>query len=99
MEIDLLTKKDLSILETKLDKVLTIISNESDIQTSDWIRTSKVKHILNISDSTLKRYRDTGVIPYTLIGSTFFYSKTAIADILSKHQGELLTPNINAHGK
>jgi len=38
-----------------------------------WLRSSKVKELLNISDSTLQNLRINGTLPAYKLGTTWFY--------------------------
>lgn len=45
----------------------------------------EVMDIFQIASATLKKWRDTGIIGYTLVGNVYLYSKEDINKFLSDH--------------
>ena len=43
-----------------------------------WLSTQEVCEALHISQRALQNYRDRGIIPYSTIGSKFYYRETVI---------------------
>lgn len=74
MTIEVLSRNDISMLEEKVDRILTLLKGKVNSDNTEWLRTSDVKKMLNISDATLKNYRDKGVLGFSKIGGTYYYS-------------------------
>lgn len=47
-----------------------------------WYDNTDAKIALNISDSTLARYRKKNIIPFTKVGNKFYYPRTYFEDSL-----------------
>jgi len=75
MEISIVTKEDLQQLKTLLEK-----ENRSQ---KEWLRSSEVRTLLNISAGTLQTLRINGSLSYTKVGGTLYYSYKDIQKLLS----------------
>ncbi|MDB0007340.1 helix-turn-helix domain-containing protein [Flavobacteriales bacterium] len=83
---DLITKSDLEDFKKEILEQLTAKIGYS--QNKQWLRSSEVKKMLNISSGTLQNMRVNGVIPFSKIGRIYFYSISDILNVLetSKEQ-------------
>lgn len=82
------TKEDIELLKVYLDGCLIKIQHLMKLkneQHSEFLRTNQVKQLLNVSTNKLKTMRDKGEIPYSFIGSTYFYPREQILEILRKN--------------
>ncbi|MBS6381324.1 MAG: helix-turn-helix domain-containing protein [Streptococcus sp.] len=52
-------------------------------ETDEWLDNEAVCKRLGISKRTLQSYRDTGIIPYSLIGHKCYYKESDITDLLN----------------
>lgn len=68
----------------KLDEALKSISREKEATPKKWLRSSDVRELLSISDSTLQTLREKGYIPAYKIGSTWFYKYDEIIETLER---------------
>jgi len=50
-----------------------------------WLDIQEACHVLNVSKRTLQTYRDTGVLPFSQIGSKIYYKAVDIQAHLEKH--------------
>lgn len=80
-------------LETEMGEFKEVITQLAEAKNKPTGKTSvrikmlgsgDVCRILNISKSTLKRYRDTGKIPFKKLGGKFLYSEEAISELLGE---------------
>lgn len=83
---DLITKSDLEDFKKEIFEQLSAKIGYS--QNKQWLRSSEVKKMLNISSGTLQNMRVNGVIPFSKIGRIYFYSLSDILNVLetSKEQ-------------
>jgi len=70
---DLLTKEDFKVLDEKLSRIEDMLKSAKPAEHKEWYKSAEVKTILNCSDATLKNYRDSGQLPYSKFGGTYYY--------------------------
>lgn len=82
MQIELLTKGDLDDLK---DKIICEIKEFLKIKetSSDWLKSSEVKEIMNCSDGTLQKIRNSGKLPFKKINGTIYYKKGDVDNLFS----------------
>lgn len=51
----------------------------------ELLRTSEVKRLLKVQDSSLATLRQNGTLPFTKIGGTIYFLKTDIMDLLKNN--------------
>ncbi|MDP1809796.1 MAG: helix-turn-helix domain-containing protein [Sediminibacterium sp.] len=78
MQLEIITKDDLKGLELKMDEILSLFTPDKHFSKNGWLRSREVRHLLKISDGTLKNYRDNGTVPYRKIGGTYYYSSESV---------------------
>jgi hypothetical protein len=66
----------------ELENKLTLIH---PINKNNYLRTVGVKKLLKVSDNKLKTMRESGEIPFSFIGSTYYYPEDEIIQILKKN--------------
>lgn len=85
----LITLSDLQEFEDRIYRKLDLLkpsnNNSNDVSQENYLRTSGVKALLKISDNTLKTMRENGEIPFSFIGSTYYYPESEIIEILKKN--------------
>jgi len=54
-------------------------------QHKKYYRNKDLKQIFGLSDNTILKYRETGVIPYTFLDNIFLYPKDEIEKILREN--------------
>lgn len=82
MNVDFLTREDYQLLDEKLSKILALVASTDSVEQKPVIKSAEVKRILNCSDATLKNYRDTGKLPYSKIGGTYYYKSHEVENML-----------------
>lgn len=85
MNIELLTKKDLHEMKEEILSELTNLLKGKTEQ-KEWLKSSDVRKLLNISSGTLQHLRVTGVLPYTKIGGSIFYAHSDVMEVLRKNK-------------
>lgn len=89
--IDLITRKDFEQFKIELFAELQKIginptNNQSENQ---WLKSSEVRKLLKISPGTLQNLRMNSILPYTKVGSMFYYRQSDIEKILNdNHSNE-----------
>jgi hypothetical protein len=78
-------KNEKEILQTKISELeKTVAKLQQSVATETWYDNTDVKRILNISDSTLARYRKSNKVPFTKIGNKILYPKSFFNQSLKK---------------
>ena len=78
-------KADKEILQTKISELeITVAKLQQSIDNEIWYDNADVKRLLNISDSTLARYRKSEKVPFTKFGSKILYPKSFFNQSLKK---------------
>ncbi|KFF73829.1 transcriptional regulator [Chryseobacterium sp. P1-3] len=84
MEISIVTKEDLKQLKKELlEEIKHLLENSMPIQ-KQWLRSSEVRKVLNISSGTLQTLRINGTLTYSKIGGSLFYSYKDIQKLLEQ---------------
>lgn len=51
----------------------------------EWLTNAELQQYLGVSKMTLQRYRDAGTIPYSKVGSSVFYRRSDVLDLLERN--------------
>lgn len=83
MKMDIVTMEDLQQFKTEfLQEMKGIIGENKQNQAAEWLRSSEVRKMLNISPGTLQNLRITGTLPFRKIGGSMYYNKEEIDKIM-----------------
>lgn len=82
--------KKMEEIESKLD-----LQKEKTPLSEKWLDNQDVCQLLHVSKRTLQHYRDTGIIPYSQIGSKIYYRATDIEEHLKNHYKSNSNGSIN----
>lgn len=52
----------------------------------EWLTNKEAQEFLDLSRATLQRYRNSGTLPYSKIGSKIYYRYEDIVAVLKEHQ-------------
>lgn len=86
MAIEILTKQDLNDFRTLLlDDIREIFQNKTE-QTKQWLKSSEVRKLLNISPGTLQTLRINKTLSYTKIGGIIYYQYKDIEKLLDQNK-------------
>lgn len=86
MAVEIITREDLNQFRTLLLKDINEIINSQPDHSKKWLSANEVKEQLNISSGTLQNFRIKGILTYTKIGSSVFYSNLEIEKILESNK-------------
>lgn len=88
MAIEVITSEDLNEFRNLLLHDLKEIMQSKPQQTKQWLKSSEVRKLLNISPGTLQNLRVNGTISYTKIGGILFYSNSDLEKLLESNKVE-----------
>jgi len=86
-ERDFVTKEDL--LEFKkqmLEEFKELLDSMPAKSNRRWIKTYRVKEMLDLSDGTLQTLRNNGTLPYTLLGGLALYDYDELVALMDKNR-------------
>ena len=93
MAIEVITREDLNEFRTLLLSDLNAMFNSKPQQQKQWLKSSEVRKLLNISPGTLQNLRVNGTITYTKIGGILYYASNDLDKALETNKVEA-TPNL-----
>ena len=93
MAIEVITREDLNEFRTLLLSDLNAIFNSKPQQQKQWLKSSEVRKLLNISPGTLQNLRVNGTITYTKIGGILYYASNDLDKALETNKVEAI-PNL-----
>src|SRR5438874_2021945 len=84
------SKQDLTELWDKIvlmfnEKFAQLSGTETTAKQQQWLRSREVRKLLNISDNKLRDMRNNREIPFSLVGKTYYYSGTAIQQVMDNN--------------
>lgn len=88
MAIEVLTKEDLVEFRMLLMRDLTELLKNKPSQTKQWLKSTEVRKLLNISPGTLQTLRMNKTISYTRIGGIIYYAYQDIEKMLQNNKVE-----------
>ncbi|MBS1533747.1 MAG: helix-turn-helix domain-containing protein [Bacteroidetes bacterium] len=88
MAIEVLTKEDLVEFRMLLMRDLTELLKNKPSQTKQWLKSTEVRKLLNISPGTLQTLRMNKTISYTRIGGIIYYAYQDIEKMLQSNKVE-----------
>ncbi|MCK0135300.1 helix-turn-helix domain-containing protein [Arenibacter sp. S6351L] len=85
MAATIITTEDLLEFKLELLQEIKELINESRtrVRTKEWLKSTQVMEMLNISPGTLQKFRSNGTLSYTKIGGLIFYEAGQIEKMLS----------------
>ena len=93
MAIEVITREDLNEFRSLLLSDLNAMFNSKPQQQKQWLKSSEVRKLLNISSGTLQNLRINGTITYTKIGGILYYSNSDLEKLLESNKVEA-SPNL-----
>ena len=93
MAIEVITREDLNEFRTLLLSDLNTMFNSKPQQQKQWLKSSEVRKLLNISPGTLQNLRVNGTITYTKVGGILYYSNSDLEKLLESNKVEA-SPNL-----
>lgn len=86
MAIEVITKEDLNEFRVLLLKELKELLQLNQQQTKQWLKSTEVRKLLNISPGTLQTLRINKTLSYTKIGGTIYYAYQDIEKVLERNK-------------
>lgn len=78
-------KNNSTDLEGLLKKVLEKLESREETSRPKYYRNKDLRKVFGLSSNTIIKYRDNGILPYTILGDIYLYPATEIEKILNKH--------------
>ncbi|SCY96353.1 helix-turn-helix domain-containing protein [Flavobacterium caeni] len=85
MAVEILTKQDLNEFRTLLLNDFRELLQTKPQQTKQWLKSSEVRKLLNISPGTLQTLRINKTLSYTKIGGIIYYANQDIEKLLEQN--------------
>jgi len=85
MAVEILTKQDLNEFRTLLLNDFRELLQTKPQQTKQWLKSSEVRKLLNISPGTLQTLRINKTLSYTKIGGIIYYGYQDIEKLLEQN--------------
>ncbi|MCC8407667.1 helix-turn-helix domain-containing protein [Mucilaginibacter sp. UR6-1] len=82
MATEIITKEDLQVFKEELLSDIRKIIDRKEQPAGEWLRSSQVRRMLNISPNTLQALRISGKLNYSKVGSIFFYKLEEIRKLV-----------------
>lgn len=89
MQIEILTKEELLKFKSELIQELQQILKPHESLPKQWLRSSEVRTLLQISSGTLQNLRIKGILKYDKIGGIFYYAYADIVQLMGEIGGGL----------
>jgi hypothetical protein len=83
MIVEVITREDLNQFRSLLLNDLKEIIYSKPNPSKQWLKSSEVRKLLNISPGTLQNLRINGTLTYTKIGGTLYYDNADIDKLLN----------------
>jgi len=88
MAIEVLTKEDLYEFRAVLLKDIKEILQTKPSETKQWLKSTEVRKLLNISPGTLQTLRINKTLSYTRVGGIIYYAHQDIEKLLQSNKVE-----------
>jgi hypothetical protein len=86
MAIEVITREDLNEFRTLLLSDLSEMLNSKPQQQKQWLKSSEVRKLLNISSGTLQNLRINGTLTYTKVGGIIYYAYSDLMNVLESNK-------------
>ena len=86
MAIEVITREDLNEFRTLLLSDLSAMLNSKTQQQKQWLKSTEVRKLLNISPGTLQNLRINGTLSYTKVGGIIYYAYADLMKVLEENK-------------
>jgi len=86
MAVEIITMQDLCEFKKELIADLLKLMGRENSEPKKWLRSQEVRKLLNISHGTIQNMRINGSLPYSKIGTIYFYSYDEVMKLLEKNR-------------
>ena len=96
MSLEIITKTDFNAFKLELrDLILEILNNSRPFK-KDILSNEELMELLNVSSSTLRKYRVTGKLTYSKVDGLIYYEYKDIQNFIRSFKTNTLPKNLNA---
>jgi hypothetical protein len=88
MEGNLMFSLTLPEFRAFLEQTVRQVLNERPIVQDQLLNSEQVMKLLNISVTTLQKWRNTGKIPFTRVDNKIFYTKSEVLSAIGSRQDQ-----------
>jgi hypothetical protein len=88
MEIEIITKEDLHQFRLLLLRDLKELLGKYEQSKSEWLKSTEVRNLLQISPGTLQNLRVNGTLRYTKVGGVLYYKYEDILKLLEGNSSD-----------
>lgn len=74
------------VLRSEIDAAAEKLSQPPTPPPKEWLTEREARDYLGWSKATMHRRRDDGTLPYSKIGSSLFYRREDLLDVLDQHR-------------
>ncbi|MGG7469949.1 helix-turn-helix domain-containing protein [Chryseobacterium arthrosphaerae] len=84
--MELITRQDLQALRSQIVQDVELLINAKDNQNEidsqfEWLRSKKIRKLMDISPATLQNFRISGKIRHRKIMGSYYYNKTDLINL------------------
>ena len=96
MSLEIITKTDFNAFKLELrDLILEILNNIQPFK-KEILSNEELLELLNVSSSTLRKYRVTGKLTYSKVDGLIYYEYKDIQNFIRSFKTNTLSKNLNA---
>jgi hypothetical protein len=85
MKIELITRDDLLELQSKVDKLLTLVEHFGSDGSNEIYTTQQLAEKLSVSTKTIHTWREQKLIQFSQISNKIYYTEKSVTDFLLNH--------------
>ena len=83
-------------VEATLPQLFEKLSSAGREPPKEWLSNREAMEYLDLSKSTLQRYRDDGTLPYSKLGGNIFYRRDDLLHVLQQNRNGEISANSRA---
>ncbi len=83
--METMQNKDQNNQEEILNKILMKLEEKENLSQKRYFRNKDLKSVFGLSSNTISKYRDDGILPYTMLGEIYLYPIAEVEKRLKKN--------------
>jgi hypothetical protein len=83
MNLEIVTREELTSFKQEVLELFKLVNNG---QKKQYLRSSEMRQMFNISAGTLQNMRINGTLPYSKVGTTILYDYDVVLAILNENR-------------
>ena len=95
MSLQIITKTDFNAVKLELRDLILEILNNSQPFKKEILSNDELMELLNVSSSTLRKYRITGKLTYSKVDGLIYYEYEDIQNFIRSYKTNTLSKNLN----